>query len=56
MRIAGVDVDLVYLIRNEDDVVLLTQLDEALLLFEGENGTDGVPRVNDDQRLGLDVL
>jgi len=56
VRVAGVDVHLVYLVCDKDDVVLLAQLDEALLLVEAENGADGVSRVNDDQRLGLDVL
>ena len=56
VRVGGVDVDLVYLVRKKDDVVLLAQLDEGLLLVEGENGTDRVAGVNDDQSLGLNVL
>ena len=56
VRVTGVDVGLVYLVRHKDDVVLLAQLDEALLVVEGENRTNGVAGVNDDQRLGLDIF
>ena len=48
VRVTGVDVGLVHLVRHKDDVVLLAQLDEALLLVEGENRTNGVAGVNND--------
>ena len=56
VRVTGVDVRLVYLVRDKHDVVLLAQLDEGLLLVEGENATSGVAGVDDDQRFRLDVL
>jgi hypothetical protein len=52
VRVAGVDVHLVYLVREKDDVVLLAQLHEGLLLVEARTEPTGLPGLMMTNALG----